>query len=72
MNKFVHLFRRIAKRGGSGAHDGGTQTQIHQTTGGGDARRDQERRTDSSGEVRVIVQPIQPVFYMPRQGKISL
>jgi hypothetical protein len=54
-------------------HDGGTQTQIHPTTGYED-KKQIERRTIVSGgggggEVRVIVQPIQPVFYMPRQSK---
>ena len=28
-----------------------------------------EKVKESAGEVRVIVQPIQPVFYMPRQSK---
>lgn len=46
-------------------HDGGTQTQIHQTF---EDKKDIERRP-TGGEVRVIVQPIQPVFYMPRQSK---
>jgi len=47
--------------------DGGTQTQIHPSTGG--ETRIIETRHESAGEVRVIVQPIQPVFYMPRQSK---
>jgi len=48
--------------------DGGTQTQIHPTTGG-ETRVITERIHETAGEVRVIVQPIQPVFYMPRQSK---
>jgi hypothetical protein len=44
----------------------GTQTQIHPTTTG--ETRIIETRHEA-GEVRVIVQPIQPVFYMPRQSK---
>lgn len=57
--------------GGSGGkiqwtgHDGGTQTQIHQGVAY-DHKRDVDRKT--AGEVRVIVQPIQPVFYMPQQS----
>jgi hypothetical protein len=52
-------------------HDGGTQTEIRSTHGGDQERTGTERKTVSNGagEVRVIVQPIQPVFYMPRQGK---
>ena len=46
--------------------DGGTQTQINPSTGG--AQVEKETR-QTAGEVRVIVQPIQPVFYMPRQSK---
>jgi len=46
--------------------DGGTQTQIHPSGG---QTRIIETRHESAGEVRVIVQPIQPVFYMPRQSK---
>jgi hypothetical protein len=47
--------------------DGGTQTQIHPSTGGFEAGKE-TRSSAGSGEVRVIVQPIQPVFYMPRQS----
>ena len=50
-------------------HDGGTQTEIRQSHGGYDNRREPERKAQAGGgEVRVIVQPIQPVFYMPRQS----
>jgi hypothetical protein len=49
-------------------HDGGTQTQIHPSF---DEKKDIERRPTGGGEVRVIVQPIQPVFYMPRQSKMT-
>lgn len=67
------LFRRMGSNSGSGAktqwtgHDGGTQTQIRP---GADYsnKKETERRTTGAGEVRVIVQPIQPVFYMPRQS----
>ncbi len=48
-------------------HDGGTQTQIH--PGVYDDKKQTEKRATTSGEVRVIVQPIQPVFYMPRQSR---
>lgn len=50
-------------------HDGGTQTQINPSV---DVRgkTEVERRT-TGGEVRVVVQPIQPVFYMPRQGETA-
>lgn len=50
----------------SGGREGGTQT----ITGGKGETKIIERITESQGgggEVRVIVQPIQPVFYMPRQ-----
>ena len=51
-------------------HDGGTQTQIHPSTGYEDKKQIERRPTaGGGGEVRVIVQPIQPVFYMPRQSK---
>ncbi len=62
----------MAQPGGSGAriqwtgHDGGTQTQIHPSY---ETKKEVERRPTGAGEVRVIVQPIQPVFYMPRQSK---
>lgn len=51
-------------------HDGGTQTQIHPSAVV--ENKEVERRVTGSGEVRVIVQPIQPVFYMPRQGTACL
>ncbi len=63
----------MVQNSGSGAkiqwtgHDGGTQTQIHPSTGY-EEKKETERRP-TGGEVRVIVQPIQPVFYMPRQSK---
>ncbi|CAF1673365.1 unnamed protein product, partial [Rotaria sordida] len=50
--------------------DGGTQTQIHPSTGG-ETRIERETRVETPGEVRVIVQPIQPVFYMPRQPTVT-
>lgn len=43
----------------------GTQTQIRPET------RIIETKHEA-GEVRVIVQPIQPVFYMPRRKKKSI
>ena len=49
-------------------HDGGTQTQIRPGTNY-DHKKETERKTTGAGEVRVIVQPIQPVFYMPRQSR---
>jgi hypothetical protein len=39
------------------AQSGGTQTEVRQII------------QKEAGEVRVIVQPIQPVFYMPQQSK---
>ena len=66
------LYRRIVQSGGPNTkiqwtgHDGGTQTQIHP---GYEEKKETERRPTGAGEVRVIVQPIQPVFYMPRQSK---
>lgn len=73
---FENLFIRIklSRRMGQGSgtkiqwtgHDGGTQTQIHPSTGY-DNRREVEKK--GAGEVRVIVQPIQPVFYMPQPSK---
>lgn len=66
---FNRLIRRAVGQGGRTivpGHEGGTQTQIHPS--GGETRVI-ERVTQSQGEVRVIVQPIQPVFYMPRQSK---
>lgn len=73
------LCRGIVQRGGSSGgkinwtgHDGGTQTQIHPTTGGGGGQREERHRETGSGEVRVIVQPIQPVFYMPRQSTATV
>jgi hypothetical protein len=68
------LYRRMVQNSGSGAkiqwtgHDGGTQTQIHPGVGY-EEKKETERRPTASGEVRVIVQPIQPVFYMPRQSR---
>ncbi|CAF1323972.1 unnamed protein product [Adineta steineri] len=77
-NEILAAIERMAQTGGSGAkiqwtgHDGGTQTQINPTTGFDDKRETERRPTSSSaGEVRVIVQPIQPVFYMPRQGETA-
>lgn len=72
----IHISRRIVRTGDtSGAkinwtgHDGGTQTVRRESV-------EVERKTTTSGggggEVRVIVQPIQPVFYMPRQSKCLL
>jgi len=64
----------VVPRGGTApeiqwiGRDGGTQTEIHPSTTPGEPRIEHERRPTSSGEVRVIVQPIQPVFYMPRQS----
>lgn len=65
----MKLFRRMGPSGRthSSGHDGGTQTQIHPGVNY-DNKREAERKT-GAGEVRVIVQPIQPVFYMPRQSK---
>lgn len=71
----IKICRRMAPRGGSGTvdiqpskGDGGTQTQLRPSTE--ETRTKTERRHETtSGEVRVIVQPIQPVFYMPRQSK---
>lgn len=66
---FSKINRRMAHPTGAKiqwtGHDGGTQTQIHTSY---DNKKDTEKKT-SGGEVRVIVQPIQPVFYMPRQSK---
>ena len=66
----------MVPRGGSGSteiqwvgRDGGTQTQIHPSTAGEAQTKYEKRSETASGEVRVIVQPIQPVFYMPRQSK---
>ena len=65
----------MVQNGGAGAkiqwtgHDGGTQTQINPSAGFDDKKETEKRPSGSgNGEVRVIVQPIQPVFYMPRQG----
>jgi len=72
---YQKICRRIAQSGGTSAriqwtgHDGGTQTQIHPSY---EEKKEIERRTTvGGGEVRVIVQPIQPVFYMPRQSKMT-
>ncbi|CAF0827197.1 unnamed protein product [Rotaria sp. Silwood1] len=72
-SEILSAIERIVPRGVSGpteiqwtGRDGGTQTQIHPSTGG-ETRIEHERRQETTGEVRVIVQPIQPVFYMPRQ-----
>lgn len=65
----IHHFRRITKETTkihTSSNDGGTQTHIHTSTGGGSH---DVRPAQGGGEVRVIVQPIQPVFYMPRQSK---
>ncbi len=70
---YQKLCRRMVQSSGSGAkiqwtgHDGGTQTQIHPSYE--DKKEIERRPTGGGGEVRVIVQPIQPVFYMPRQSK---
>ncbi|CAF1128515.1 unnamed protein product [Adineta steineri] len=67
-DEILAAIERIVPRGGQApdiqwvGRDGGTQTQIHP----GESKVE-ERRPSGSGEVRVIVQPIQPVFYMPRQ-----
>lgn len=66
--------RRMVPRGGTApdiqwvGRDGGTQTQI----GPGESKVVEERRPTGAGEVRVIVQPIQPVFYMPQQSMSTL
>jgi len=46
------------------SNDVGTHTHIHTST---DGCSHDVRPAQGGGEVRVIVQPIQPVFYMPRQ-----
>ena len=71
------ICRRITQSGVSSTkiqwtgHDGGTQTQIHPSTGY-ESKTQEERKSAAGGseDVRVIVQPIQPVFYMPHQGKV--
>ncbi|CAF2389538.1 unnamed protein product [Rotaria sp. Silwood2] len=72
-SEILSAIERIVPRASSGSteiqwtgRDGGTQTQIHPSTGG-ETRIEHEKRHETAGEVRVIVQPIQPVFYMPRQ-----
>lgn len=72
-SEILLAIERMIPRGGTGpteiqwtGRDGGTQTQIHPSTGG-ETRIQHEKRHETTGEVRVIVQPIQPVFYMPRQ-----
>jgi hypothetical protein len=66
----IKIYRRIPRGGPSempsAGRDGGTQTQIHPT---GPVESRVEHVRHEAGEVRVIVQPIQPVFYMPRQSK---
>lgn len=67
----IRHFRRITKdtsRTNTSSHEGGTQTLIRPSGEGGSH---DIRHTQGGGEVRVIVQPIQPVFYMPRQSKIN-
>ncbi|UJR10461.1 hypothetical protein I4U23_014665 [Adineta vaga] len=67
-DEILAAIERMVPRGGGApdiqwvGRDGGTQTQIHP----GESKVE-EKRPSGSGEVRVIVQPIQPVFYMPRQ-----
>lgn len=78
-NHCISASRRIVRSGSTAsqkpsqtAQDGGTQTLMQRTSGGSivERGRSPERRHESStGEVRVIVQPIQPVFYMPRQSR---
>ncbi|CAF3540053.1 unnamed protein product [Rotaria socialis] len=69
----LNAIERMAPRGGSGftdtqptGRDGGTQTQIPPTPDEPPIRHGKSQQPNT-GEVRVIVQPIQPVFYMPRQ-----
>lgn len=49
------------------SHEGGTQTQIRPSPHEGGSTHEVRPAPSGGGEVRVIVQPIQPVFYMPRQ-----
>ncbi|CAF2010830.1 unnamed protein product [Rotaria magnacalcarata] len=69
----LNAIERMAPRGGSGStdiqptgRDGGTQTQLPPTSDEPPIRPGKPQQFNT-GEVRVIVQPVQPVFYMPRQ-----
>lgn len=50
------------------SHNRDTQTQLTPTPGNEPRTPNIRPSEPGSGEVRVIVQPVQPVFYMPRQS----
>ena len=73
IDSFLFYSRRIVHRGSSstikpGGHENGSQTHIQRPRS---PDRPSGQPSGGNGEVRVIVQPIQPVFYMPRQRNES-
>ncbi|CAF3482738.1 unnamed protein product [Rotaria socialis] len=70
-SEILSAIERIIQTGGSksntGGQSGGTQTSIDPNYSKQKEKEVIHHHSGGGGEVRVIVQPIQPVFYMPRQ-----
>ncbi|CAF2175216.1 unnamed protein product [Rotaria magnacalcarata] len=70
-SEILIAIERIMQTGGNkpntGGQSGGTQTSIHTIYPNEKEKEKIQPHSCGGGEVRVIVQPIQPVFYMPRQ-----